>query len=94
MIFEVFLYLDDIINNNDGNVQEVEKNTEVCRDLFKLQLVFFIFKDASYNLRMIIFNTIAFRQRCCPNLIQSIIPHPGLCHPLPPMALCKIILYD
>ena len=43
MIFEVFLYLDDTINNNDDNVQEVEKNTEVCRDLFRLQLVFFIF---------------------------------------------------
>ena len=43
MIFEVFLYLDDTINNNDDNIQEVEKNTEVCRDLFRLQLVFFIF---------------------------------------------------
>ena len=78
MIFEVFLYLDDTINNNDDNVQEVEKNTEVCRDLFRLQLVFFIFQDASYNLRMVIFNRAAFRQMCCPNLIQPIIPRPGL----------------
>ena len=43
MIFEVFFYLDDTININDDNVQEVEKNTEVCRDLFRLQFVFFIF---------------------------------------------------
>ena len=43
MIFEVFLYLDDTINNNDDNVQEVEKDNEVCRDLFRLWLVFFIF---------------------------------------------------
>ena len=41
MIFEVFLNFDDTIDNDD-NVQEVEKNTEVCRDLFRLQLVFFI----------------------------------------------------
>ena len=27
MIFEVFLYLDDTIDNNDDNVQEVEKDT-------------------------------------------------------------------
>ena len=43
MIFEVFLYLDDTIDNNDDNVQEVEKDNEVCRDLFRLWLVFFIF---------------------------------------------------
>ena len=43
MIFEVFLYLDDTIDNNDDNVQEVEKDTEVCRDLFRLRLVFFSF---------------------------------------------------
>ena len=43
MIFEVFLYLDDTINNNDDNDQEVEKDTEVCRDLFMPRLVFFIF---------------------------------------------------
>ena len=61
MIFEVFLYLDDTLNNNDDNVQEVDKITEVCRDLFRLQLVFFIFQGASYNLRMLIFNTTAFR---------------------------------
>ena len=80
MIFEVFLYLDDTINNNDDNVQEVEKNTEVCRDLFRLQLVFFIFQDASYNLRMVIYNRTAFRQRCCPNIIQSIMrSFPSLC---------------
>ena len=77
VIFEVFFYLDDTINNNDDNVQEVEKNTEVCRDLFMLWLVLFIFQDASYNLRMVIFNRLAFRQRCSPNLIQSIIPPPG-----------------
>ena len=77
MIFEVFLYLDDTIDNNDDNVQEVEKDTEVCRDLFRLWLVFFIFQDASYNLRIVIFNRTAFRQRCCPNLIQSIILQPG-----------------
>ena len=41
MIFEVFLYLDDTIDNNDANVQEVEKDSEVCRDLFRLWLVFF-----------------------------------------------------
>ena len=35
MIFEVFLYLDDPIDNIDDNVQEVEKYTEVCRDLFR-----------------------------------------------------------
>ena len=29
MIFEVFHYLDDAIDNNDDNVQEVEKNTDV-----------------------------------------------------------------
>ena len=29
MIFEVFLYLDDTIDNNNDNVQEVEKDTEV-----------------------------------------------------------------
>ena len=38
-----FLYLDDTMDNNDDNVQEVEKDTEVCRDLFRLWLVFFIF---------------------------------------------------
>ena len=27
---------------------------------------------------MVIFNTIAFRQRCCPNLILSIIPQPAV----------------
>ena len=43
MIFEVFLYLDDTIDNIDDNVQEVEKDTEVCRDVFRLRLVFFIF---------------------------------------------------
>ena len=43
MIFEVFLYLDDTIDNIDDNVQEFEKDTEVCRDLFRLWLVFFIF---------------------------------------------------
>ena len=32
MIFEVFLYLNDTIDNNDNNVQEVEKDNEVCRD--------------------------------------------------------------
>ena len=31
VIFEVFLYLDDRIDSNDDNVQEVEKDTEVCR---------------------------------------------------------------
>ena len=84
MIFEVFLYLDDTIDNNDDNVQEVEKDTEVCRDLFRLWLVFFIFQDASYNLRIVIFNRTAFRQRCCPNLIQSIISpsgHTGIQNP-------------
>ena len=77
MIFEVFLYLDDTIDNNDDNVQEVEKDTEVCRDLFRLWLVFFIFQDASYNLRIVIFNRTAFRLRCFPYLIQSIIPPPA-----------------
>ena len=77
-IFEVFLYLDDTIDNNGDNVQEVDQDTEVCRDLFRLWLVFFIFQDASYNLRIVIFNRTAFRQRCCPNLIQSIIPPPGI----------------
>ena len=43
MIFEVFPHLDDKIVNNDDNVQKVEKDTEVCRDLFRLWLVFFIF---------------------------------------------------
>ena len=43
MIFEVFLYLDDPIDNIDDNVQEVEKYTEVCRDLFRFQLVFYLF---------------------------------------------------
>ena len=43
MIFEVFLNLDDTIDNNDDNVQEVEKDSEVCRDLFRFQLVFFTF---------------------------------------------------
>ena len=43
MIFEVFLFLDDTIDNIDDNVQEFEKDTEVCRDLFRLWLVFFIF---------------------------------------------------
>ena len=78
MIFKVFLYLDDTIDNNDDNGPEVQKDNEVCRDLFRLWLVFFIFLDASYNLRKVIFNRTAFRQRCCPNLIQSIIPLPGV----------------
>ena len=43
MIFEVFLYFDDTIDDNDDNVQEVEKDSEVCRDLLRLWLVFFIF---------------------------------------------------
>ena len=43
MIFEVFLYLDDAIDNDDDNVQEIEKDTDVCRDLFRFWLVFFIF---------------------------------------------------
>ena len=43
MIFEVFLYLDDTIDNNDDNVQEVEKDNEVCRDMLRIRLVFFIF---------------------------------------------------
>ena len=43
MIFEIFLYLNDKIDNNDDNLQEVEKDTEVRRDLFRLWLVFFIF---------------------------------------------------
>ena len=42
MIFEVFLYFDDTIGNNDDNVKDVEKDTEVCRDLFRFWLVFFI----------------------------------------------------
>ena len=77
MIFKVFLYLDDPIDNIDDNVQEVEKQTEVCRDLFRFHLVFHVFQDASYNLRIVIFNRTAFRQSCCPNLIQSIIPRRG-----------------
>ena len=44
MIFEVFLYLDDTIDNNDDNVQEFEKDTEVCRNLFRLRLVFSFFR--------------------------------------------------
>ena len=36
MIFKVFLYNNDTIDNNDDNVQEVEKDTDVCRDLFRL----------------------------------------------------------
>ena len=43
MIFEVFLYLDGTIDINDDNDQEVEKDTEVCRDLFRLRIVFFSF---------------------------------------------------
>ena len=43
VILEVFLYLDDTIDNNDDNVQSVEKDSEVCMDLFRLRLVFFIF---------------------------------------------------
>ena len=43
MIFEVFLYFADTIDNNDDNIKEVEMDTEVCRDLFRLWLVFFIF---------------------------------------------------
>ena len=43
MIFEVFLYLDDTIDNTDDDVQEVEKDNEVYWDLFRLWLVFFIF---------------------------------------------------
>ena len=43
MIFEVFLYLDDTIDNIDDNVQEVEKYTKFSTDLFKFRLVFFIF---------------------------------------------------
>ena len=43
MIFKVFLYLNDTIDNNDDNVQELEKDTEICRDLFRLWLVCFIF---------------------------------------------------
>ena len=54
MIFEVFLYLNDTMDNNDDNVQEVEKDNEVCRDLISLRLVFIIFQDASYNLRIVI----------------------------------------
>ena len=42
MIFEVFLYLDDTIDNMIDNVQEVEKDNEVCRDLFRFWLFFFI----------------------------------------------------
>ena len=41
VIFEIFIYLNDTIDNNDDNVQEVEKDTEACRDLFRLWLVFF-----------------------------------------------------
>ena len=44
MIFEVFLYLDDAIDNDDDNFQEIEKDTESCRDLFRLWLVFLIFR--------------------------------------------------
>ena len=33
MIFEVFFYLHGTIDNNDDNVQEVEKDTEVWRDV-------------------------------------------------------------
>ena len=44
MICEVFLDLDDTIGNNDDNVKEVEKDNEVCRDLFRLWSVFFIFR--------------------------------------------------
>ena len=77
IIFEVFLNFDNTIDNNDDNVQEIEKDTEVCRDLFRFWLVFFIFQDASYNLGIVIFNRTAFRQKCCPNPIQSIIPRPG-----------------
>ena len=40
MIFKVYLYLDDTIELNDDNDQEVEKSTEVCRDMFRLRLVF------------------------------------------------------
>ena len=77
MIFEIFIYLNDTIDNNDDNVQEVEKDTEACRDLFRLWLVFFSFFRMPANLRILIFNRTEFRQRCCPNLIHSIIPPPG-----------------
>ena len=41
--------------NNVDNIEEVEKekldsNTKVCRDFFRLWLVFFILLNASYNL--------------------------------------------
>ena len=55
LIFEVFLYLDDTTGNNDDNVQEVEKDTEVYRDSFRIRLVFFILQDASQTLKLIIF---------------------------------------
>ena len=42
MNFEVFLYyLNDTIDYNVDNVQAVEKDNEVCRELFRLWLVFF-----------------------------------------------------
>ena len=43
MIFEVFLYLDDTIDINNDDIQEDEKDTEICRDLFRLRLEFLIF---------------------------------------------------
>ena len=44
VIFEIFIYLNDTIDNNDDNVQEVEKDTEACRDFFMLRLVFFLLR--------------------------------------------------
>ena len=46
MIFEVFLNLDDRIDNNNDNVQETEKdmldsNIEICRDLGRLHFFFY-----------------------------------------------------
>ena len=51
MIFEVFLYLNDTIDNYDDNVQEVEKDNEVCRDLFRLRFVFWLHQGSSNSLK-------------------------------------------
>ena len=60
IIFEVFLNLDDTIDNNNDKVQEAEKdkldtNIEICRDSGRLWLFFSIMQNASYNLWLVIF---------------------------------------